>query len=127
MTSLLHPPQFRLEQRSGNHLHLRGDTAAVIDVFVLEHDIIRVRVLPNGVARGPRSWAIAPGQEDVAIDGRDRLDLSGFALPAFTLREETDTLHVQTEDVRLDIKLNGGRCSWSLRRDGVWHIVLEDR
>jgi len=127
MTSLLHPPQFHLEKQNGNHLRLRSDTAAVIDVFVLEQDIIRVRVLPNGLARGPRSWAIAPGQDDVAIDGRDRLDLSGFSLPVFTLREAADKLHVQTEDVRLEISLSGGRCSWSLKRDGTWHTVLEDR
>src|SRR5450830_1864297 len=113
MTSLLHPPQFRLEQRSGNHLHLRGDTAAVIDVFVLEHDIIRVRVLPDGQAHGPRSWAIAPGQEDVAIDGRDRLDLSGYTLPAFDLQQDAQTLQVQTSDVRLVLSRHGGRCVWS--------------
>lgn len=127
MSSLQQPPQFQLEQQQGNHLRLRAESAAVIDIFVLEQDIVRVRVLPDGVAHGPRSWAIAPGQDDVAIDGRDRLDLSGFSLPPYVLAQDAGVLCVSTADVQLRVTLDGGRCSWSIRRDDAWHAVLEDR
>ncbi len=127
MNSLLHPPQFHLARQDVNHLQLHADSGAVIDIFVLEQDIVRVRVLPDGLAHGPRSWAVAPGQEDVALEGRDRLDLNGYSLPSFSLLQDATMLCVQTAEVRLQIALKGGRCSWALWRDGVWHTVLEDR
>lgn len=96
MTSLLHPPVFRVAARHGNRVLLASDTGATVEIFVLEDDIVRVRVLPDAVARTPRTWTIAPGLDDVPLDGRDRLDLSGFALPAYELIEDADAVHVET-------------------------------
>ena len=81
--SLADPPVFRLAQTEPGRLTLAAEGGAVVHIFVLEDDIVRVLVLPDGAVRQPKTWAIAPGAEDVAADGRDRFDLVGFTLPAF--------------------------------------------
>jgi alpha-glucosidase len=123
VSTLRNPPFFHLAARDGNHLTLASDGPAIAHVFVLEDDIIRVMVLPDGVLKQPRSWAIAPGLDDVPDAGRDRFDLSGFALPDFTLEESDGKLNVQTAKLRLTIKLAGFFCSW--KTSGV--TVLRDR
>ncbi|QUP54285.1 alpha-glucosidase [Ralstonia syzygii] len=125
--SLLHPPRFALQAREGNHLRLASTTGAAIELFVLEDDIVRVLVLPDGELRGPATWAIAPGTDDTPFDGRDRRDLSGFALPPFDLRVDADALHLETGKIRLTVTLAGGRCAWAIRQGGQWRAVLSDR
>jgi alpha-glucosidase len=127
MMSLLHPPVFEAATPSGNLVRLTSPTGPVMEIFVLEEDIIRVRVLPDGRAHGPRTWAIAPGLEDVALEGRDRLDLIGYTLPPFSARADADHLHIETSQIRLDVALRGGYCSWALRSSGQWQTVLQDR
>ena len=78
--SMSRNPFFSLIAREDNRLAFLGDAAHVVRVFVLEEDLIRVMLLPRGDLRFPRTWAIAPGQDDVPVEGRDRLDLgSGLA------------------------------------------------
>lgn len=127
MKSLLHPPVFDVASRDGNHLRLTSASGPVIDLFVLEEDVVRVRVLPEGQARGPRTWAIAPGLDDVPVEGRDRLDLSGFTLPSFSVVEDKDEVRVETKQIRLTVSLQGGFCAWDMRRGASWQRVLQDR
>ena len=75
MAALNIRPRFALSGHGGNHLELTADTGCRIELFVLADDIIRVLVLPDGELRGPRTWAIAPGMEDTAVDGRERRDM----------------------------------------------------
>jgi alpha-glucosidase len=126
--SLAAPPRFRLtDDARGNHLILRSDGAAVAHVFVLEQDIIRLLILPAGELRGPRTWSLAPGAEDCAAEGRDRFDLSGFALPAFHLEGDADTLTVQTARLRLLLRLGGLFTHWQMRVDEAWIDIAADR
>ena len=125
--SMLIPPRFALQSRNGNHLRLSADTGEAIELFVLEEDILRVLVLPQGQLRGPASWAIAPGAEDTPPHGRDRRDLSGFSLPDFVLRNEAGRLQVETALIRLTVTLEGGFCQWEMQRQGQWQPVLADR
>ncbi len=127
MSTLAAPPVFRLASRDGNHLTLASDGPAAAHVFVLEDDIVRVMVLPDGKLNHPRTWAIAPGLEDVPTEGRDRFDLSGFTTPDFMLREDGGKLIVQTARLRLTIKLEGFFCWWESFDGGVWHQILRDR
>jgi alpha-glucosidase len=122
------PPVFRLAGRDGARLTLASDTGAVAHVFVLEDDLVRLLVLPDGRLRHPRTWTIAPGAEDVAVEGRDRFDLSGFAGPPFTL-DETDPgrLVVATSRVRLAIDPRGLRCRWEVRQAETWTEAARDR
>ena len=59
-------------------------------------------MLPDGRLRDARTWAIAPGAEDVADEGRDRFDLAGFATPEFALTEGDGRLIVETGAVAAD-------------------------
>ena len=121
-------PLFSLDPAcSGNHLVLRSAEGALAHVFVLEHDIVRLLVLPDATLHFPRTWAIAPGLDDIAAEGRDRFDLSGFTLPAFDLTQDTDTLTVTTRDLRLSITLKGLFCRWEVKRGGIWQSAANDR
>ncbi|WP_323121205.1 glycoside hydrolase family 31 protein [Burkholderia alba] len=128
MASLLSPPSFRLAADTHNRVQLQSDDGARIDLFVLEDDVIRVRVLPDGQATTPRTWSIAPGGDDVEPEGRDRLDLSGFALPRYAVTTDAGRIRVETAGIRVDIAPEGGRFTWQLRDDsGAWRTVLADR
>ena len=124
MSTLLRPPVFHLAARDGNRLTFYSDGPAVAHVFVLEDDVIRVMVLPDGALKQPKTWAVAPGLEDVPTEGRDRFDLSGFSLPPFELRESGSKLVVTTAKLTLTIRLNGFLCSWT---DAHGEALLKDR
>jgi alpha-glucosidase len=127
MSSLSSPPVFELFERAGNRIGLKSADGHAAHIFILECDIVRVMVLPGGKLRFPRTWAIAPGADDVATEGRDRFDLSGFSCPAFKLAQDHKTLTVETARVRLTVQLAGFFCQWEIARDGEWHRVLKDR
>jgi alpha-glucosidase len=125
--SLVPKPVFSVTEQAGNRLTLQSSEGHVAHLFVLEDDIIRVMVLPGGTVRGPRSWAIAVGQEDVATEGRDRFDLTGFTLPDFRLEEAPDTLTVATRKLRLTLRLTGLYCRWDSMARGEWRAAAADR
>ncbi|BCQ29390.1 DUF4968 domain-containing protein (plasmid) [Caballeronia sp. NK8] len=127
MANLKNRPRFALSERTDNRVALRCAEGARIDLFVLADDIIRVLVLPHGELRGPRTWAIAPGQEDVPLEGRDRYDTSGFTPAPFTLSEEAGRVVIETSQIRVTVALDGGFCAWQIRRDGRWHDAMNDR
>ena len=125
--SLADPPLFRLASSDGAHLVLESDRGDLAHLFVLEEDIVRVMVLPGGRVDQPRTWAIAPGLADVEPQGRDRFDLSGFALPAFTWVLDADALVVETSQIRLTVRLAGLFCVWDIRTGGQWRRAAQDR
>jgi alpha-glucosidase len=126
--TLDNPPLFRLAQRDGARLTLAGDTGAVVHVFVLEEDIVRLLVLPDGRLCHPRTWTVAPGAEDVAEGGRDRFDLSGFNVPAFICDNAgPDHLVIATSLLRLTICLRGLQCRWEVWQGGRWREAARDR
>lgn len=124
-----HPPVFALQSRSGNHLVLGSDGAAVAHIWVLEEDIVRVMLLPQGQLQMPRSWTVAPGLENLPAEGRDRFDVSGFSLPAFEceLEQYGTQLRISTAAVRLSITLKGFFCNWESRHQGRWQASAADR
>ncbi|WP_210543855.1 TIM-barrel domain-containing protein [Rhodoferax sp. PAMC 29310] len=122
-----HAPVFSLHSHSGNHLVLSAPLGAIAHIWVLEEDIVRVLVLPRGQLQMPRTWTVAPGLDDLPIEGRDRFDLSGFSLPAYELRQGGGQLQVITGAVRLSIVLDGFFCSWESRFNGQWQATAVDR
>ncbi len=127
VASLDKPPIFHLAGRDGACLDLASDGEAMVHIFVLEADIIRVAVLPNpGFAMG-RTWAIAPGADDVADAGRDRFDVSGFSGPDFALAEADGRLVVETDRLRLTVTLAGFFCRWAMRCGEDWVEIARDR
>ncbi len=127
MSSLASPPKFEVAERVGNRITLKSDDGHIVHLFVPEEDIVRVMILPSGRIRFPRTWAVAPGQEDVPTDGHDRFDIAGFANPAFKLAVDSEDVVIETERLRLSIQLRGFFCRWEIRRDSEWHRVLKDR
>ncbi len=127
MADLKNRPHFQVSERNGSRIVLASAGSERIELYVLADDIMRVLVLPKGELQGPRTWAIAPGQEDVPVEGRERRDLSGFDSVEFSVNDDADRLVVQTRLVRLTVALDGGFCSWELAHDGEWHSVMNDR
>ena len=122
------PPLFHLAEQQGARLTLASDTGAVAHVFVLEEDVVRLAVLPQGGFRHPRSWTVAAGGDDVASEGRDRFDLGGFTCPEFALHDrEPGRLTVETAQLRLEIGLENLACRWQVRRGDAWLDALADR
>ena len=113
LTNLKHPPHFSLSSHTGNHVVLSTQDNCRIELFVLAEDIIRVLVLPDGETHGPRTWSIAPGADDVPLEGRDRRDMSGFAPQSFTLSSDAGHVVVETARIRLTVTLDGGFCTWT--------------
>jgi len=124
---LSQPPVFALAETNNNHLTLRSAEGAVAHLFILEEDVVRVMLLPDGKLREPNSWAICPGGEDAPAEGRDRFDLSGFSRPAFKLAQSKSDLVITTKAIRLTIILNGFFCRWETMKDGVWKAAAADR
>ncbi|MGF6368920.1 alpha-glucosidase [Paraburkholderia sp. RAU6.4a] len=129
--NLKHPPRFALVPHAGdpaaNPVVLSAQPNCRIELFVLAEDIIRVLVLPDGETRGPRTWAIAPGMDDVPLQGRERRDLSGFTPPPFTVNEAAGHIVIETARVRVSVALEGGACAWDILHEGTWHRVMSDR
>jgi len=127
MTSMRNTPLFHLQQRAAGRLTLASADGHLAHVFVLETHIVRVMVLPGATVHMARTWAIAPGADDVEAQGRDRFDLSGFSLPAFELEQSSETVRLSTDAIRLTITLKGLFCAWECRGENGWQAVAQDR
>jgi alpha-glucosidase len=122
------PPLFQLDQVSGPLLRLNSDTGAVVYIFILEPEIMRVMVLPDGDIRHPRTWVIAPGADDVAVNGRDRFDVTGFSCPAYHIDQSRDDyLVLSTKSLRLTIRLLNFYCRWEQKHGDDWIDIAKDR
>lgn len=120
-------PNFALTEKDRGLLTFRSIENHVARVCVLEEHIVRVMVLPGGTLHHPRTWAIAPGAEDLPAEGRDRLDLSGFTQPAFLCSQTPNRVVIETAKIRLSINLVGFFCTWEVRHYGEWVYAAGDR
>jgi len=125
--SLSSPPVFVLAERAGNRLTLGSDTGASAHIFILEEDIVRLLLLPDGTIKSPPSWAIAAGAADLREPGRDRLSVAGFDCPNYQLEVSDGMLTLETARIRVEIALNGFCCTWSQRDGESWRLMFEDR
>lgn len=121
------PPVFSLDGVAGPRITLASDTGALAHVFVLEEDVIRVLLLVEGRVTSPPSWAIAPGAEDIAEPGRDRMDASGFSAPPFTIAETDAQIVIATTRLRLTIARTGFHCRWEQAAGTAWQDIAQDR
>ncbi len=58
-------PVCALRVRKNNHRSLTSAEGHHAHVFILEDDLIRVMLLPNGTLNFPQTWVIAPVHPDV--------------------------------------------------------------
>jgi alpha-glucosidase len=126
--SLAEPPRFAIAGIDGPRIDLAAASGPErAHVFVLEPDIIRVLVLPDGRLKGPRTWAIAPGADDVVWEGRDRFAVGGFSHPGFEIETKDDDLVIATDRLRLRLTPLGLRCRWDMRVGAAWAPIAADR
>jgi len=127
VSTLANPPRFSLARRDGARIELASDQGFTAHIFVLEPDIMRVALLGDTGFSMPRTWAIAPGADDVAEEGRDRFDTSGFSCPAYDVREQDDRIVISTDRLRLTIDRTGFHCSWEMATAKGWQRIARDR
>ncbi len=125
---LRHVP-FSLKSIDGNLLTFTsGAVNESVRVFVLEDDIIRVLMTQNGELALDKTWAVAPGMEDIPKEGRDKLDITPFSKPPFSHLEKDGVFTLETSKVRMVITLDGFKVCWHEKTpDGEWTRVLMDR
>ncbi|WP_206244364.1 TIM-barrel domain-containing protein [Novosphingobium terrae] len=121
------PPRFVLAGQDGPRITLKAENGTVAHLFVLEEDIIRVLLLASGEVTSAPSWAIAPGQGDIAEPGRDRMDVSGFAARTYTLVESDSTIAISTSKLKVEIARKGFLCTWSQPGKTGWQVIAQDR
>ena len=68
LMSIASIPTFSVTDQNGSRVTLQSSEGSIVYIFVLEEDILRVMVLPDGKLNFPRTWAIAPGLEDVPLE-----------------------------------------------------------
>lgn len=84
-----------------------------LSLFVLEPDMVRVLLLPDGKPRLDRTWSIAPGDHDVPWQGRSRLDISGFSMPEFALEQENGLTRIRTTALQVEVQQRPLRLVWA--------------
>ena len=120
-------PVFELDPASRQTLCFSSPAGHAVQIEVLEQDLIRVEVLPAGTTPRQRTWTIAPGLTDVPLHGHDATALPGFARPGYQLAIEGQRATLTTDQIRLEIDLNGFYCTWLQRQAGGWIKVASDR
>jgi alpha-glucosidase len=120
-------PIFVIKDRVGARVTFQSSEGHSAHVFVLENDLVRILVAPGGKVRFPNTWAVAPGIEDVPVEGRDRFSLEGFSCPEFSFENNPNRVAITTSQVRLTIQLAGFFCAWEVCLDGQWRFAARDR
>lgn len=88
------------------------DSLVIARIFVLEDDIIRVLISEGEQLQFKKTWLVAPDMPDVPFEGRDRLDVSPFQLPAYKSYEKDDVYIIETRKLKVEINLDGFKMSW---------------
>jgi alpha-glucosidase len=103
-----------------------------LELFFLDAHLARLLVVrPEGL-RMPRTWSLSP--ELVAgadqIDGRDRLDLTGFSGAVISSAVETAAdITIETKLIRVAVRRSPLALTWSFRANEGEHFrpVIQDR
>ncbi len=126
--TLADPPRFRIAEQARGRVTLAAETGHAVHVFALEDDIVRVLLVPPGGLAAPRSWAVAPGREDVPACGRDRMDTDGFASPPIGIDERDGAVVLTAGKLRATIRLVGLLIAWEMADGrGGWTPIARDR
>src|SRR5579883_1715431 len=88
-----------------------------LTLMFLDKGLARVLVTPPGGLRMPRTWSLSPeltGEDP--IDGRDRLDLTGFeGAPIVAVTENEINILIETEFIKAEIRRSPLAITWYSR------------
>ncbi|UYF98670.1 glycoside hydrolase family 31 protein [Halomonas sp. GD1P12] len=120
--------RFHLAKTQQNHLTFAStDEDVAAHVFILEEGIFRVLFEKREGLDVGQTWSIAPGQDDLPAEGRDRFSTEHFNLPAFELDEDEQSVTIQTRQLKAVIQKEGFRISWYQATQGQWQLFAQDR
>jgi alpha-glucosidase len=100
-------------------------------LFFLDSHLARLLIVPPGGLRTPRTWSLSPelaGGDP--IDGRGRLDLTGFPGGETLKVEETETaIAIETALIRAEVRRAPLALTWFFRPGvgAAFELVLQDR
>ena len=111
--------QFSLQEHTHHSVsYLAQNQRTTFTIQVLEEDIVRVLMLPDGAYRLQRTWAILDrNTSDVPIQGRDRADLSPFTCPPSTIQVNDAGCELTTPQLTARFNAHSGQVQW-LTGDG---------
>jgi alpha-glucosidase len=118
---VLTPASAEISLNDGFELHLQ----------FLDAHLARTLIVPPAGLRSPRTWSLSPelaGGDP--IDGRDRLDLTGFPGSKIDAVAETEAvIMIETGLIKAEIRRSPLALTWSFRTSAgaAFQPVLEDR
>jgi len=115
---LTSPSPFVIASQSDSQVALTGQRGELLRLTALDHDLIHVEHLPEGDYRQNRTWSIVAGEVDTPLTGRQRGDLTGYALPPVAGMSTTAGLRLSTDELEIDITLRTGALTWRDRASG---------
>lgn len=118
--------RMHLQESQSHTLTLVGERGERFCVSVLENDLMRVQMFPEGMPRLDRTWTVVGKDGDVPREGRARDDLSRFTLPTFTQQLSDASIRIETTQLCLDITLNELMLSWSDQRGNTFAADLNE-
>ncbi len=118
-----------LDQKNGA-VEIALDHGFRLTVFLLDARLARILVTRPSGLRMRRSWSPSP---ELAltdpIDGRDRLDLTGFPGTPVIVTEADAAIRIESAHIRIEIGRDPLAISWGFRDNAhePFRTVLEDR
>lgn len=107
-------PHFRPPvAQAGHPLIFTGQRGEQFQISILNDDLIRVQFFPDGQPRLNRTWMVVGSNGDMPREGRNRDDLSPFALPDFELNKTEAGLALSTQHLTLHIVLEPFHLHWA--------------
>ncbi len=122
----------RLMSAEGYRAEIGLERGFRLTVLFLDRHLVRLHVLRAHGLRMPRTWSLSPELAGGAdpIDGRDRLDLTGFPGAAITSFSETESeITIETGFIRAVVRREPLALTWFFRahETAVFEPALRDR
>jgi alpha-glucosidase len=124
---IVNPDGVCCEDTKAPQLAFTASRGERFEVAVLEDDLVRVHVRPQGKARLERTWLVLDRDGSMPRAGRSRDDLSPFSLPAFQVEQQGQTILLTTRSLKLEITLGDFTLRWSAADGTLLAADLEQR
>ncbi len=122
----------RLMSAEGCRAEISLERGFGLKLFFLDAHLARLLIMrPEGL-RMPRTWSLSPELAGGAdpVDGRDRLDPTGFPGSAISSVAETETgIAIETAFIKAELRRSPLALTWSFRAEetAAFQPVLQDR